>query len=394
VLDAAGELVAIVDGAGRLSAEAGATPLLAAALSRLAPIPSAPTVRLALDAELSRLALDALGTARGSIVLVDALSGAVRAAVSDPRTAATEPEAAFSQRREPASIAKLITAAAAYRAGRDPDASIARMTCTGVERYAGQPLWCPTPAGPLGGLDRALAWSCNVAFANVAVELGSAPLEDEYRRWGFDRPASELLGAAGRIHTPPRTARQLADLAVGLENVDVTPLHAALLATVVANEGRLALPWLVDAECGGLGLVGRPAPAARGTSPPAASAEMVLDPAVARRLARAMRAVTSYGTGAGLAPPGVVVSMKTGTAAEFRKGYHVNYVGWLEHGSLAFCVRVTHERSSPAVTRRAREVAARLFAALAPRLLRNPGPLRQASASRLSASSTLRPGPG
>jgi cell division protein FtsI/penicillin-binding protein 2 len=58
--------------------------------------------------------------------------------------------------------------------------------------------------------------------------------------------------------------------------------------------------------------------------------------------------------------------MKTGTAAEWGHGYHVNYIGVgpLPDPTVAFCVRVTHERSSQAVTRAAREVTRRLLAAL------------------------------
>jgi peptidoglycan glycosyltransferase len=112
------------------------------------------------------------------------------------------------------------------------------MTCTGVERYGGQPLWCAFPSGPLAGLDDALAKSCNVAFANLGVALGASRMVDEYRRWGFDAGPAALLGGAGRIHRPARTPRQLAYLSIGLELVDITPLHAALLAAVVADDGR------------------------------------------------------------------------------------------------------------------------------------------------------------
>jgi cell division protein FtsI/penicillin-binding protein 2 len=81
--------------------------------------------------------------------------------------------------------------------------------------------------------------------------------------------------------------------------------------------------------------------------------------------------VARAGTGAGLAPPGFEVAIKTGTAAERANGYHVNYIGVgpLPSAALAFCVRVTHEPTSPAVTRVAREVTRRLLSALAePRL--------------------------
>ena len=96
---------------------------------------------------------------------------------------------------------------------------------------------------------------------------------------------------------------------------------------------------------------------------------MVLAPALARRLGRAMEAAATQGTGAGLAPPGFPVAIKTGTAAERGRGYHVNYIGvgpWPDP-VIAFCVRVTNERTSPAVTRAAREVTRRLLAALADR---------------------------
>jgi len=79
--------------------------------------------------------------------------------------------------------------------------------------------------------------------------------------------------------------------------------------------------------------------------------------------------VARSGTGTGLAPPGLRMAMKTGTAAEWRLGYHVNYIGMLPlpEPSLAFCVRVTNGTSSPAVTSAAREVTRRLLAGLAAR---------------------------
>jgi peptidoglycan glycosyltransferase len=358
LLDRRGELAATVDRDGRLAGTPDTAPLLAGVLERLGAARDGPAARLTVDLALSRLARQALGAVRGSIVIVDPASGAVRAAVSDARTASTEGAAAFEQRREPASIAKVLTAAAAYRAGKDADAEIGRMTCTGVGRYGGKPLWCAWPAGPLQGLDHALAVSCNVAFANLGVPLGAERLVEEYRLWGFDAGVSRLLGAAGRVHTPV-TPRQTADLAIGLEQVDVTPLHAALLAAVVANGGRLPEPMLWLGRCGGLGLATGEVPASAGSA--------VLEPTVARRLRRAMQAAAESGTGAGLAPPGFPVAMKTGTAAQRGVGYHVNYIGFgpLPEPSVAFCVRVTHEPTSPAVTRAAREVTRRLLQLLA-----------------------------
>jgi peptidoglycan glycosyltransferase len=362
--DRGGRLVQTIDddGSPRLTPEGAGT--LDEALGRLADgadtLPrEASSVRLTLDADLSRVALDALGPYRGSVVLLDPRTGALLAAVTDAATAAAEPGAAFAQRREPASIAKVLTVAAAYRAGHDADGAIGRMACGGVERYGGKPLWCAFRAGPLEGLDHALGVSCNVAFANVAMLVGRERLVEEYRLWGFDGGA--LLGAAGRIHGGVRGPRELADLGIGLEQVDVTPLHAAALAAVIGDDGRMPAVHLVAGATSPLAL--RDAPRRR---PPGRE---VVPPAIAARLRAAMASVARRGTGVGLAPAGFPMAMKTGTAATPGLGYHVNYIGTapLPEPTVAFAVRVTGERSSPAVTEAAREVTRRLLASLAAR---------------------------
>lgn len=316
-------------------------------------------VRLTLDLGLSRLADEALGQWRGSIVLLEPRTGDVLVALSDAQTTRREGAAAFRQLREPASIAKILTAAAAYRAGIDADREIGHMTCRGVERFGGQPLWCSWAAGPLAGLDHALAISCNTAFARLGAQVGREPMLEEFRRWGFDQEPEALLGAAGHIQPTPRTARQMADFSIGLTYSSLTPLHAALLATVVADGGAMPRPRVVEGRCGPLGLSDEPHP--NDPPRPVVAAETVA------HLREAMRAVAVYGTGAGLAGRELPVAMKTGTAAEYRQGYHVNYVGFAppDDPVVAFCVRVTHRPTSSAVSRAAREVSGALLAGLA-----------------------------
>jgi cell division protein FtsI/penicillin-binding protein 2 len=58
--------------------------------------------------------------------------------------------------------------------------------------------------------------------------------------------------------------------------------------------------------------------------------------------------------------------MKTGTGAEWRKGYHANYVGvapW-PNPVVAFSIRITHEPTSSRVNRTAREVLVALLEGL------------------------------
>lgn len=314
-------------------------------------------LRLSLDLELSRVAKGALENARGSIVLLDARTGGVLAAVSDAVTREGGGTPAFEDRREPASISKIVTAAAALRAGIDPDGFLRGLECRGAERFGRGTVWCSCPGGRLAGLDHALATSCNIAFARLGLGVGRAALLDELSRWGFDRDFAPWA-PGGRILQATGDPRQLADLAIGLEATDITPLHGALLATVIAEGGRMPQPVLLDGESGPLSLVP--------LSYPRPPAREVMDAAATRVLARAMVAVAVQGTAAGVAPGGFPIAMKTGTGAEWHRGYHANYVGvapWPDP-VVAFSVRATYEPTSSRVNRTARLVLGRLLEGL------------------------------
>jgi cell division protein FtsI/penicillin-binding protein 2 len=335
----------------------------------LARAPRAAGVRLSIDLDLAWCARTALGENRGSIVLLDAWTGSVLAAVSDTRTNRDHETPALEQYREPASIAKLITTAAALRAGLDPDAEISHLSCNGAVRYPTGTLWCPWGDGALHGLDHAMAVSCNTSFAELGARVGREGLLDEFRRWGFDRADVDLPGS-GRIVAPEGDDRQLGDLAIGLEATDITPLHAALMAAVFANGGSMPAPRFVAAADGRLGR----SPVAF----PRRDARPVIPDTWLPRLRQSMLAVAAPGgTASFLAPPGFPVAMKTGTASLPGAGYHVNYIGIgpMPEPRLAFEVRITHQPSSPRARRAAREVTQTLLHLLEARThhLRRPG---------------------
>jgi peptidoglycan glycosyltransferase len=361
VTDRRGRLAGFLDASGAFHAEPGGaadwipSPALAAAKAG----ERKGGVRLSTDFDLSAIALEALGAERGSIVLVDLATGEVRAAVTDARTrAASGGTPSFEQAREPASIAKIVTTAAALRAGHDADGEVRGMVCNGSHHYRGGILWCSTPGGPLtGGLKQAFAISCNIAFANLAVELGWPAMLDELHRWGFDRPRDEWPGA-GRVLKTEGTERELASLGVGLDYTEITPLHAALLGSVLAS-GEMAEPALVAADDGVLGLSPRPVTHLR--------PRRILEPAWVPLMQKALEGVVEEGgTAEGVAPESFPVVMKTGTASTPGLGYHVNYVGAgpLPHPKIAFAVRVTNQPTSQRVRDSAQDVLANLLEAL------------------------------
>ncbi len=309
-------------------------------------------LRLSIDLELSRLALESLGESRGSIVLVEPGTGELLAAVSDRETirrGGNGSSPAFEQMLEPASILKLVTVTAAFRSNIDPDIEIRGMKCRGAKRYSGKILWCPSKRGKLYSLDHAMAVSCNTAFADLGVKVGWEGMLSELRLFGFDSRMSNPF-PLGRIVIGRGDNRSLADLSIGLENTLITPVHGALIASVFANGGFWVYPELVSAVDGFIGLspggVERIGGIGRGLK--------IVDDDWLPLIRGAMSAVTRHGGTAGyISPDGFPVWMKTGTGGNRRDGFHINYIGFGpgELGSIVFCVRVTGRRTSSRVRR-------------------------------------------
>jgi hypothetical protein len=309
-------------------------------------------LRLSIDLELSRLALESLGENQGSIVLIQPDTGEVLAAVSDAKTwekMGDGSSPAFEQMLEPASILKLITVTAAFRNKLDPEQEIYGMTCRGAKRYSGKILYCPAAQGELYGLEHALAVSCNTAFADLGVKLGWEKMLEELRLFGFDNQVKNPF-PLGKIIIKKGDNRSLADLAIGLENTVLTPVHAALTAAVFANDGSWIYPGLLYATDGFVGLSPKELKVKNLKS------VKILDENWLPAIREGMWAVTRYGGTAGfIAPTGFQVYMKTGTGGSYRDGYHVNYIGYVpkDQGNIAFCVRVTNKRTSFRVRRTA-----------------------------------------
>lgn len=169
-------------------------------------------------------------------------------------------------------------------------------------------------------------------------------------RIGNFKRNSSVPFSLGKIIIKKGDNRALADLAIGLENTVLTPVHAALTAVVFANDGSWVYPGLFYATDGFVGL-----------SPKKIKIKnlrkvKILDENWLPAIRDGMRAVTRYGGTAGfIAPTGFQVYMKTGTGASYRDGYHVNYIGYVpkDQGNIAFCVRVTNKRTSFRVRRAA-----------------------------------------
>jgi peptidoglycan glycosyltransferase len=327
-------------------------------------------LQLTVSVDLQRAARDALGERRGSVVVIDAQSGAIESLWSypsfDPNPLAdTDTAQARSARsallgdpanpllprttRElffPGSTFKIVTAAAALDTGTAtldfPVLPRARsyvppLTTNELTNFAGGEC-----GGPLRELVRR---SCNSGMAQLAVELlGPSKLIATAEGFGFNSvPPLEVPGVVasnmptsfgqrlGRtVEIDPRITQQyaqcsdtadcedpapvellddmpvFAQAAIGQFEVKATPLQMALVAAAVANDGEVPRPHVVSSVVDSNGSVVH-----RADLTPWRRA-VSLETAVAMR--EAMREVVVSGTGRSVAIDGLVIGAKTGTA--------------------------------------------------------------------------------
>lgn len=289
-------------------------------------------VRLSLDTRIQEVAEQALERRRGAVVAVDPATGQILAMASSPtfslQQAITdfgqiEPEGsplidrATAGRYPPGSTFKVVTASAALEEGLYTPES--RFTDTGS--YA-------TPGGPIRNfgqetfgihsLSRALTKSINTTFAAIGDALGRSGLGSAMDRFGFGRrpvidlPDSEVLISGrrrdGKILPNDQEGEDTARIAIGQEQLAVTPLQMAMVAAAVANGGLVMSPHLMASitdRAGSQVTVAKPHEEGQAMS--AASAE---------QMTAMMENVVSEGTGtaAALSSAGVSVAGKTGTA--------------------------------------------------------------------------------
>ena len=314
----------------------------------LDPDPDPGTVVLTLDHGLQSQARQSLGARTGSVVVLDAQTGAVLAMWSfpsfDPNRLATnssgDANAAFSELRDaegnplraaafrdrafPGSTFKVITAAALLEEGvATPTDPIFPETASYTAPLTERAITNFTGGACGGDLTTLLVRSCNTPFAQLAVEqLGPEKLVAQAGAAGFNtdvpfdlpggvqsvfptdygglvrRPTDEL--PAGVYEDTPI----LAQTAIGQNEVQATPLLMALMIAGVANDGEIPTPHVLHQVIGADGRVidtNEPGGWRRFTEPESA--------------AQLQEALLEASRVAGTAAvPGIDVGVKTGTA--------------------------------------------------------------------------------
>lgn len=302
-------------------------------------------VQLTLDMRIQGLAVDALGVAPGSVVVIDPRNGDVLAMAStpgfDPNQFVPRISAAHWKALNEDELFPLVNRAVAggYAPGSTFKPVTALAGLSAETAHAGDVHSCPgyfqlgravfrcwnhSGHGALA-MQQALERSCNVYFFHVGLQVGVERLAAQSRAFGLGRKTGieldyELAGNVPDTAWKRRTQHDgwrdgdTCNMSIGQGALVVTPLQMASLTATLANGGSVYRPRLVR----GLRAPGEPAFAEQ---PPELVHRMDWRPADIALVRQGMRDVVhgAWGTAKKVAVPGVFMAGKTGTAEFGRK---------------------------------------------------------------------------
>ncbi|NKZ05374.1 peptidoglycan D,D-transpeptidase FtsI family protein [Actinomadura latina] len=223
---------------------------------------------------------------RGGAVVIDVKTGAVKVAASwpsfDPNEVAPQTgtkgakrleqldegngvikplvDNALSQTFPPGSSFKTVVSAIAMS---KLNATSSTTVNTGqlILPESGRPLPNSHDSGSCGGsasLRGAFAESCNTTFAKMALDMGIQSLHDGSAEFGFGKRVElepDFYSAESDVpvaytdangKTTPTGQDGTARSGIGQENVRATPLQMAMVASAVANDGKIMSPYVVQ----------------------------------------------------------------------------------------------------------------------------------------------------
>lgn len=296
--------------------------------------PSGGDVVLTLDPAVQQAAMAGLEGQVGAVVALDPSTGAVLGLASTPtfdpnllsshdpagiRDAAAQLEAAdpdprsnqaIGQRYAPGSIFKVIVSAAALEDGYTPETvvpapTVLQLPGTTTDLTNFNESAC-SGSGEQPLID-ALTISCNTAFAQLGIDLGEDAVREMAEAFGMTGERFEMpLRVEGSTVGDIENDAELGVASIGQQNVQMTPMQAAMVAAAVANDGTLMRPYLVDQ------LLAPDLTVIDETDPEEMS--QPVSEQTAGALTEMMSSVVANGSGRAARINGVQVAGKTGTA--------------------------------------------------------------------------------
>ena len=181
--------------------------------------------------------------------------------------------------------------------------------------------------------------SSNYVFCTLGYEMGADAVKAEAEKFGvnksfeFDIPVSQ-----SQIQYKKMTDLDGALVSIGQGGLVMTPLHVAMMASAVANNGKMMKPYIVETVTTENGtVIGQTKPSVLYDSIGTACADYIED---------MMIGVVQDGTGTGAQISGITVAGKTGTAENETDKDHAWFVGYAPVENPTICVAVVLENAA------------------------------------------------
>lgn len=318
------------------------------------------SIEVTADPVLQRAAETLLGENRGAIVALDPETGAILASFSSPtfepelllgNEAPTEWELLLAAEGEPirdratqelyapGSTFKTVVAATALDTGvAEPGTTFAdplEFQLPGSDATISNANEGSCNDGVTASLLQAYVRSCNTIFADLAIQLGAADIGITAEAMGFNQDIDYEWAVPEAVWDTLELANDPAALGqsgIGERNVRVTPLHMAMVAASVANDGIAVSPFAVRRVFDADGST------VEETEVDELGRAMTSE--TAATLTQMMERVVTEGTGRQAAVPGVRVAGKTGTATgsgEFSNPWFIGFAP-VDDPSIALAV--------------------------------------------------------
>ncbi|MDD3277457.1 MAG: penicillin-binding transpeptidase domain-containing protein [Lachnospiraceae bacterium] len=305
------------------------------------------------NVNLQQAAYDAFGDNKGAVIVMKPSTGEVLVDLSkpdfDPNTISANWDTLSSDNENspllnrslqglypPGSTFKIITSLAYLRQNLTLDGF--QFNCTGELEGGGYTIHCyASTAHGDEDYTTAFANSCNSAFAQIGLSLDKASFATVADSLSFNKKiALELPSSASRFDLNAQTADALVmQTAIGQGDTLMTPMHLAMIAGAVANDGIAMTPKFMNSVTNYTGTVVK--------EESNQVYGQMMSAQEAAQIKELMKAVVASGTGSALNDLGVTIAGKTGSA-EFSSNpdnTHSWFVGFSDTGSpddIVVCV--------------------------------------------------------
>ena len=222
------------------------------------------SVELTISANACKAAYNAFSGKDGACIVYNYKTGEILCDVSTPTYDPQNPPEINEENEEeydgvyldnvmsssytPGSIFKIVTAAAAI----DNISDIYSQTfeCTGSYDIDGEDITCEDAHGVID-FETAFAQSCNVAFAQISLQLGEEKMTQTTEAFGFNN-SFEVSGVtlSKSVYSLENALgdNQLAWSGIGQFEDLANPMHMAIMCGAIANDGAPVMPYLLDNE--------------------------------------------------------------------------------------------------------------------------------------------------